>query len=73
MLKIFRTLLLALVPATLLSIYFFREKAVLLILVGVTVAVASEALFQFVFRRKYTFKDGSAVITCRLDIFRRWR
>jgi Na+-translocating ferredoxin:NAD+ oxidoreductase subunit D len=63
MLKIFRTLLLALVPATLLSIYFFREKAVLLILVGVTVAVASEALFQFVFKRKYTFKDGSAVIT----------
>jgi Na+-translocating ferredoxin:NAD+ oxidoreductase subunit D len=63
MLKIFRTLLLALVPATLLSIYFFREKAILLILVGVTVAVASEALFQFVFKRKYTFKDGSAVIT----------
>lgn len=35
----------------------------MLILVGVTVAVASEALFQFVFKRKYTFKDGSAVIT----------
>lgn len=63
MLKIFRTLIFALMPATLLSIYFFREKAVLLILVGVVVAVSSEALFQFVFRRKYTFKDGSAVIT----------
>ncbi|MDP2813567.1 MAG: RnfABCDGE type electron transport complex subunit D [Erysipelotrichaceae bacterium] len=63
MMKIFRTLLLTLLPATLLAVYFYREKAVLLILVGVTVAVASEALFQFIFKRKYTFKDGSAVVT----------
>ena len=63
MMKIFKTLLLTLLPATILAVYFYREKAVLLILVGVTVAVASEALFQFVFKRKYTFKDGSAVVT----------
>lgn len=63
MLKIFRGMLIALFPATLLSIYLFREKAIFLILVGITVAVASEALFQFVFRRKYTFKDGGAVTT----------
>ncbi|PKM88770.1 MAG: electron transporter RnfD [Firmicutes bacterium HGW-Firmicutes-10] len=63
MLKIFRTLLLALLPATILAVYFYREKAVFLILVGVIVAVGSEALFQFVFKRKYTFKDGGAIVT----------
>lgn len=63
MVKMFRGMLLALIPATLLSIYFYREKAVLLILVGVTVAVGSEALFQFIFKRKYTFKDGGAAAT----------
>ncbi len=61
--KIFRSLLLALLPATVLAVYFFREKAVLLILVGVTVSVGSEALFQFLFKRKYTFKDGGAAVT----------
>jgi len=61
--KIFRTLIVALMPATLLSIYFYREKAIALILVGVVVAVASEALFQVVFQRKQTFKDGGVVIT----------
>jgi Na+-translocating ferredoxin:NAD+ oxidoreductase subunit D len=63
MLKIFRTLLLALLPATILAVYFYREKAVFLILVGVIVAVGSEALFQFAFKRKYTFKDGGAIVT----------
>ena len=63
MLKMFRGMILALIPAALLSIYLFREKALFLIIVGVTVAVASEALFQFIFRRKYTFKDGGAVTT----------
>jgi Na+-translocating ferredoxin:NAD+ oxidoreductase subunit D len=61
--KIFHTLLIGLMPATLVAVYFFRERALALILVGVLVAVASEALFQFVFKRKYTFKDGGAVIT----------
>lgn len=63
MMKIFRGLLLALLPATVLAVYFFREKAVLLILVGVTVSVGSEALFQFLFKKKYTFKDGGAAVT----------
>lgn len=61
--KIFKTLILALMPATLVSIFFYREKAIALILVGIGVAVASEALFQFIFKRKYTFKDGGAVVT----------
>ena len=63
MIKIFRDLLLALLPATILAVYFFREKAVLLILVGVTVSVGSEALFQYLFKKKYTFKDGGAAVT----------
>lgn len=63
MIKIYRSVLLALIPAILLSIYFFREKSILLILVGVTVAVGSEALFQYVFKRRYTFKDGGAIVT----------
>lgn len=63
MLKIFRAMLLALLPATLLAVYFYREKAVLLILVGVAAAVGSEALFQYVFKRKFTFKDGGAMVT----------
>jgi Na+-translocating ferredoxin:NAD+ oxidoreductase subunit D len=63
MMKLFKTLIIALLPATIMAIYFYRERAVLLILVGVGVAVASEALFQFVFKRKYTFKDGGAIIT----------
>jgi Na+-translocating ferredoxin:NAD+ oxidoreductase subunit D len=63
MMKIFKVLLLSLIPATLLSIFFFREKAILLIIVGVGSAVASEALFQFIFKRKYTYKDGGAIVT----------
>jgi electron transport complex protein RnfD len=63
MLKIFKTLLLALIPVSLVAIYSYREKAILLMLVGVVSAVASEALFQYVFKRKYTFKDGGAVVT----------
>lgn len=63
MVKMFRGMLLALLPATALSLYLFREKALFLILVGVSVAVFSEALFQFIFKRKYTFKDGGAVVT----------
>lgn len=63
MLKIFKTLLLALIPATLVAVYSYREKAILLIIVGIVSAVASEALFQMVFKRKYTYKDGGAVVT----------
>ena len=63
MVKMFRGMLLALVPATLLAVYLYREEALFLIMVSVLVAVASEALFQFIFKRKYTFKDGGALVT----------
>jgi len=61
--KLFRILILSLMPATVLSIYFFKERAIYLILVGVLVSVASETLFQFIFKRKHTFKDGGAAVT----------
>lgn len=63
MVKMFRGMLLALMPATLLAVYLYREKALFLILVGVSAAVVSEAVFQFIFKRKYTFKDGGAMVT----------
>jgi len=63
MVKMFKGMIIALMPAALLSIYLYREKALLLILVGVATAVGAEALFQFIFKRKYSFKDGGAITT----------
>lgn len=63
MLKIFKTLIYALMPAVAASLYYFRERALWALLVGVVSAVGAEALFQFIFKRKYTFKDGGAVVT----------
>lgn len=63
MVKIFKSLLIALMPVTLVAIYSFRERALFLIFVGVASAVASEALFQLAFKRKLTYKDGGAIVT----------
>lgn len=61
--KMFRGMLLALLPATILAIYYYRIHAVLLIATGVLTAVAAETLFQVIFGKKLTFRDGSAVVT----------
>ncbi|HCX64685.1 MAG TPA: electron transporter RnfD [Eubacteriaceae bacterium] len=61
--KMFQGMILALLPATLVALFLFREKAALLILVSILVAVGSEAIFQYIFKRKITVKDGSAVVT----------
>lgn len=63
MLKIFKTLLYALMPAVAAALYYFRERALFALLVGVVSAVGAEALFQYIFKRKYTYKDGGAVVT----------
>lgn len=63
MVKIFKSLLIALMPVTMVAVFSFREKAVLLILVGIVSAVVSEALFQLAFKRKLTYKDGGAIVT----------
>lgn len=61
--KMFRAVLLALTPAALLAVYLFRLQAFLLILAGVATAIASEALFQYIFKKKLTYMDGSAAVT----------
>lgn len=54
---------LALLPATIAGIVIFGWKALLIVLVCVTSAVAAEALFNLVCRRKQTVGDLSAVVT----------
>jgi Na+-translocating ferredoxin:NAD+ oxidoreductase subunit D len=45
--KMMKGMLIALAPAALFSIYLFRLNAILLILVSITAAVGSEALYQY--------------------------
>ena len=54
---------LALLPAVAASIYFFRQRAVMLILACVFASVITEALFQKIRRKTLTLNDGSAVVT----------
>lgn len=54
---------LALLPATIAGIVIFGWKALLTVLVCVASAVAAEALFNLVCRRKQTVGDLSAVVT----------
>lgn len=53
----------ALLPATIAGIVIFGWKALLIVLVCVASAVAAEALFNLVCRRKQTVGDLSAVVT----------
>ena len=52
---------LALVPVSLVSIYFFGIPALSIILVSVLAAVATEFGVQALFKQKVTVKDGNAV------------
>lgn len=62
--KIMYAVILSLVPAALASLYFFRLKAVTLIVSCVLVSLATEALFLLLRKRPlYSLYDGSAVIT----------
>jgi len=61
--KTMRGMLLALVPATLAALWFYRLPAFLLIIVSVTTAVGAEALWQKVFKKPVKVKDLSAVVT----------
>lgn len=58
-----RDVIIALIPAIFASIYFFRAKAVILLLVSVTSCVFFEAMIQFLMKRKITVSDGSAAVT----------
>ncbi|MCD5401796.1 RnfABCDGE type electron transport complex subunit D [candidate division NPL-UPA2 bacterium] len=52
-----------LIPAVAASVYFYRGKAISLIIVCILAALITEAIFQKVRRRKVTLLDGSALVT----------
>ena len=54
---------LALMPATVYSVYLFGFNTLLLLGVAVVSAMASEALFQLLLKKPVSVLDGSAVIT----------
>ena len=59
----------ALIPAMLISIYFFRMQAISVLLVSVISAVVVEVLCQIVMQREIQIFDGSAVVTGLLFAF----
>ncbi|BDU49696.1 RnfABCDGE type electron transport complex subunit D [Haliovirga abyssi] len=59
----------ALTPAILAAIYFFRLGAVKVLSVSIITAVVSEAIAQKLMGRKIQIKDGSAIITGILFAF----
>lgn len=61
--RIMRDVLIALLPATVLGIWFFGLSALAVVLSSVAVAVGTEALLQFLMKKKVTVSDGSAAVT----------
>lgn len=61
--KMMKGMLLALAPATLAALWFYRLPALWLIAVSVATAVAAEALWQKIFREPLRIKDLSAAVT----------
>jgi len=58
-----RDVIIALLPATVMGIVYFRFKAVLLIAISIATAVIAEALYQKGTKQKVTISDLSAVVT----------
>lgn len=61
--EIMRDVLIALAPATLLSVFYFGWRALLLVCLSVGAAVGAEALTQRAFHRPVTINDLSAAVT----------
>lgn len=61
--NIMRDVLIALLPATAAGIYFFKTRALLIILVSIASCVGAEALWQKITKRKITIGDYSAAVT----------
>lgn len=53
----------ALIPATIMGVYFFRMKAVVMILALTATAIVTEILMNKIRKRSITIRDGSAAIT----------
>lgn len=67
--RIMRDVVIALLPATLAGIYYFRLGAVKVILFAVLSAVITEAAFQKIRKQEVTINDWSAVVTGLLLAF----
>jgi len=61
--KIMWCVILALMPAALAGIYFFKLRALWVILLSVSAAVLTELLIQKLAKKPITINDGSAVLT----------
>lgn len=61
--KMMKDVIVALIPATFVSIYFFRVRAIILLLVSIFSCVTFEAAIQVLMKRKVTINDFSAVVT----------
>lgn len=67
--SIMRDVIIALLPATLASVYFFKLQALIVILVSILSCVAAEYIWQKANKRKVTIGDLSAVVTGLLIAF----
>lgn len=61
--KIMWTVVAALMPAAVYSVYVFGTHALFLMLTGIASAIAAEAVVQHFLKQPITIKDGSAVLT----------
>lgn len=61
--KVMTDVVIALLPATIGAVYFFRTNALILILIAVITAVLAEAAVQKIRKQPVTIKDMSAVVT----------
>lgn len=61
--SIMKDVLIALLPTTLVGIYFFGFNALLVIITSIISCVLSELVFQKITHRKVTIKDCSAIVT----------
>jgi len=61
--KIMWHVILALMPAVIAGIYFFKVKALIIIILSIISAVLTEFIIQKLTGKKITIKDGSAVLT----------
>ncbi len=61
--SVMRGVILALIPAVIASIYYFKLRAFLLIIVCIFGTVITEAVFQKLRRKQVTIGDGSALLT----------
>ncbi|RCW54944.1 RnfABCDGE type electron transport complex subunit D [Halanaerobium sp. ST460_2HS_T2] len=61
--KIMWSVVIALLPAVFAAVYFFKARAISVILAAVAGAVLTEYIFQKIRKKQITLKDGSAVVT----------